>query len=137
MRLADFMADDLVNVILDEEGVAEAVTYTPDGSATSFDVVLAIGDPNNQVVQVSGGTGDQTQIGVTGRLSVIKAGILAAIAEARLPLYGDRVTFPADSVYAGVWTVLNYTPDQGDGVVLTLRFEAHLTAAGNAAAESR
>lgn len=137
MRLSDFMRDDLVNVILDEEGFAEEVTYTPDGAAAGFDVVLAIGDPTNQVVQVSGGAGDQTQIGVTGRLSAIKAGILEQLAEARLPMYGDRVTFPADSAYAGVWTVLNYAPDQADGVVLTLRFESHLSASGNDAVESR
>lgn len=138
--LRDLMADDLTNVLLDEEAFAEACTFTPqEPNATAFPVVLAVGDVTDQMLAIASGRADQAQIGVTGKRSVLRAGIQANTTEAveRDPIHGDLVTFPATSEYAGTWSVMNPQPDQGGGVTMTLRFEQRHDVSAQDAQENR
>lgn len=137
MSLRDLMADDLVGVLLDEEAFAEACTFLPqDAGATPFDVVLAVGDVTDQMLAIASGRADQQQISVTGRLSVLRAGILASTTVERDPIHGDTVAF-ASGAYAGTWVVLTVNVDQGNGVVMQLRFESKHEAAARDVAETR
>lgn len=137
MSLRDLMADDLVGVLLDEEAFAEPCTYQPqDDSATSFAVVLAVGDVTDQMLAIASGRADQQQISATGSLAVLRAGISAATGVERDPIHGDTVAF-ASGAYAGTWVVLTVSVDQGGGVVMQLRQETRHEAAARNVAEAR
>ena len=122
--LKDLMSDDLVDVFLNEEDFAEAVTYKPDGAVTAFNLVVAIGDVTDQMVQIASGRADQQQISATAKLSLIVAGILAIEGVSRQPQRGDQIIF-ATGEHAGTWSVQTASVDNGGGVVMTLQFEQH------------
>jgi hypothetical protein len=103
--------------------------YQPEGSETSFPVTLTIGDVADQVTDLSSGRGQQWQISATGPLKELCNGILIALDDERQPILGDEWTVELGP-YAGTWRVANVQPDEGDLVVLTLRFERPLVAAG-------
>jgi hypothetical protein len=108
---------------------AERGDYQPEGSERSFPVTLTIGDVTDQVTDLTGGRGQQWQISASGPLKELCNGIEATLDDARQPILGDEWTV-ALGVYAGTWRVVNVQPDEGDMVVLTLRFERALVIAG-------
>jgi hypothetical protein len=129
MGLREMMANHLERVILRTDHFAEEGEYAPGGGATSFHATIAMGDVGDQVVDLTTGNGQQQQQNGTASLTALRAGILALLGEERDPLLGDTFTI-ATGALKGVWMVSQVVPDQGDAVVLTLRYDRRLTAGG-------
>ena len=136
MTLKDMMADHLTSVFLNTDHFAEAGVYKPANQANTFALTLTIGDVTDQMQILVDGRADQRQITGTGLLATIRAGILAAIGTVRDPQHGDTWTIAAGA-NAGVWSVVLVGPDEGGGVVLTLRREKRHEVAASKVVENR
>lgn len=124
MTLRDQMAADLSRVFLNVDEFAEAALFYPAAGASSFSITLAPADPSDAFAVATAGVDEQRDVQATGRLSLIRAGILAIEGTVRDPARGDLVVF-ASGVYAGTWVMRSFAADVGDGVVLNLHYEAH------------
>jgi hypothetical protein len=125
MGLRELAAGHLRRSILRLDHFAERGEYTPAGADASFPVTLAVGDTNDQVIDVVGGNAQNATISVVGSLSELRGGILGALHSERDPLPGDHWTVTSGAV-RGVWVVLTVSPDSGDGCTLTLQYARRL-----------
>ncbi len=106
-----------------------AGTYKAQGAATTFPVTLAVGDPP-PTVQLNGGlTTVDRSTDATGKLDVLRAGILATTTVDRDPSMGDTWTV-ATGALRGEWAVESCHPDEGGGCTVRLRWRevAHVGA---------
>lgn len=134
--LKQLMADDITGALLNTDDFAESVTFQPDGSVSTFALVVAVGDVTDQMISIATGRADQQEISAMGKLSAIRAGIQAIESVARNPQPGDVIIF-SSGAQAGVWTITTVSVDEGDGAVMRLRFENHYDVASRDVVEQR
>jgi hypothetical protein len=134
--LKSIMSDDISTVILNTDDFAELANYQPDGSVTTFPIIIAIGDVTDQMISIATGRADQQEISATGKLSVMRAGIATIEGSERPPQPGDVIIIPSGA-QAGVWTIVNVSVDGGDGAVMRLRFENHYDLSARDVSETR
>ncbi len=121
MSLKTDMAADLMAVFLDDGAFADAGEYYPRGSTNHFPVKLVLGDiATASETLESGIVESQRSCQAVGSRAVIRAGILAALGNARDPVRGDTVVIAAGE-NAGTWSVAApAATDVGGGLMIDL-----------------
>lgn len=121
---------------LDRIGIAG--TAYPRGVATGFAVSVGFGDLQPATEAAPIGEVDQVTVQATVRRSTWRAGMLAHTSPAaeRDALRGDEIIIPSGA-NVGTWRVEESAPDDGGGLLLTLRRESLNAIAGAAAREIR
>lgn len=125
-RFDDVVAADTARMVTTDEA-GTACTYYPQGSATGFAAIVAVGDNQDQQVAIAAGIADRRTMPVLGLLAPLSAGIAIIEGDARPPRLGDRLVF-TDAAIAGEWTITAAIPDQGGGVQMTLMEQTTLAA---------
>lgn len=128
MTFKDDMAADLAAVMINTSDFAEAVTYTPNGTAVGVPTTFALdavpGDIEPAFLATTSGEAEQRLAQFVAVRTAVRAGILTIEGTVRDPRRGDRLTVAAGG-YAGTWTIERMWADLGGAVVLFGRFEVH------------
>lgn len=122
MNLKQQMAADISAVFLNLGEFAENCTYYPNGGATGFAAIVALGDIADQVVMADNGELERRRMMALGLLAALVSGIGTITANPRNPRRGDWILFvaPADQSILGTWTIESANPDNGGGVNIQL-----------------
>lgn len=132
MTLKDQATADVVNVFGNLGEFAENALCFPDGGATSFPVVLTLGDIADLIQMADNNEIDQRRMQALAPLPTLQAGFLTVTGTSRNPRRGDVFTFAGVAV-AGTWTVENSAEDDLGGAMMWLRREARHASGGTGA----
>lgn len=134
MSFRRLMASHMRTTLRKTDHFAHRGDYMPQGQPNdaqeTFPITMTVGDVSDQVTDLTDGRGQQSNITATTSLKEITDLIGTRLEEERRPLNGDEWTL-TDGAYMGTWSVVNVQPDEGDGVVLTLKYERALSLGGN------
>ena len=122
MSFQDDLAADVANVFGNAEEFGQTASYRPRGAATTFNLIVTFGDPDESVQQMQAGQSVDRVVRAMVSLAVVRAGIAVIEVTARDPGRGDLFTI-ASGADAGTWVVQDAVPDLGGAVQLTVSFD--------------